>query len=82
MPSPTRTWTAADRGMVQLVRLVLADDWHPVTASARLRDAVPDPRVLRQMAGRVNRAMADRASDIAERALLTLGLAIDEVQVA
>jgi hypothetical protein len=68
--------------MAYLVRLALAEDWHPVTASARLAELVEDPRVLRQMDGRVRRALADRPSEVAERAALTLDLALGEAQPA
>lgn len=68
--------------MVHLVRLILDDDWHPVDASARLRELVGDVFVLRQMAARVHRAMLDRSSEITERAVLTLAEAIGEAQPA
>ena len=78
----TRQWTAAEQGMVHLVRLILDDGWQPVAASARLRAQVSDPRVLRQMAARVQRTMQERPSPVAERALLTLAEALGEAQPA
>jgi hypothetical protein len=61
--------------MVHLVRLILDDDWHPVDASAKLREPVGDAWVLRQMAARAHRAMLDRSSEVTERAVLTFGRA-------
>jgi hypothetical protein len=80
--SRKRSWTPTDRAMAQLLRLVLAEDWHPATASEQLREAVPDPVLLRRMAGRVRRASAERDSEVADRAALTLDLAMDRLQPA
>lgn len=77
-----RHWSAVDRGMVHLVRLVLEEDWNPMTASSNLREHVRDARVLHQMAARVHRAMLDRSSEITDRAVLTLAEAIGEAQPA
>jgi len=74
-----RKWDAIDRAMVHLVRLILAEDWEQAAASARLREMVGDPRVLRRMASRVEWALADRSSETAERAAVTLRGALREV---
>jgi hypothetical protein len=73
-----RQWTAADRGLAALVRLVLEDDWDRVASAGRLREIVADTEVLRRMAARVHSAGEDRASWIASRAALTLANALDE----
>ena len=73
-----RRWTATDRGMAHLVRLVLADDWNPETAAEHLRALVAGDHVLRRMAHRVHSATADRPSPIADRAVRTLDRAIRE----
>lgn len=71
-----RRWTAVDRGMLHLVRLVLDDAWHPIRAGTKLRDVIADQQVLRQMATRVRRTLADRPSIVGERAARTLEVAI------
>jgi hypothetical protein len=73
-----RQWSATDRGMAHLVRLVLDEDWQPARAAARLREQVADQRVLRHMAARVQRALTERPSEVARRAALTLSRAIDD----
>ena len=78
----TRQSTRRSREWCDLVRLILDDGWQPVAASARLRAQVGDPRVLRQMAARVQRTMLERPSQVAERALLTLAEALGEAQPA
>ncbi|HET6951707.1 MAG TPA: hypothetical protein VFI47_15095 [Acidimicrobiales bacterium] len=80
--APARGWSATDRGMARLVRLILADDWRPAEASARLREYVGDPRVLRRMAARVQRATVERPSAVAERAARTLDGALGETPPA
>lgn len=67
---------ASDRGMIHLVRLVLDDGWNPAVAAARLCELVDDPGVLSHMAARIRRAAEDRPSVVAERAVLTIELAI------
>jgi hypothetical protein len=66
--------------MVHLVRLVTADDWDPALASLRLREVVSDALVLRQMSARVQRAIAERPSEVAERAARTLAAAMGVAQ--
>jgi len=62
--------------MLQLLRLVLDDAWTAVTAAAQLRERVPDERVLRRARAKVAWALAERASEIAERAAATVDLAL------
>lgn len=75
-PTSDRRWSTVDRAMLHLVRLVLDEAWHPATAAAHLRDLIPDPRVLRHLAARVERALFDRPSPVGERAARTLALAL------
>ena|SRR5205823_7131317 len=70
------SFTVVDRGIAQLLRLVLADGWSIEHAAAELRRQVDDPRVWQRMAARVDRARADRPSAIANRAALTLSAAM------
>lgn len=63
---------ATDPEMLQLVRLVLGDDWALDDAAAQLLSEVDDPHVLRHLCARVRRAHDDRPSRIAARAALTL----------
>ena len=79
MMGRARNWSAIDRAMVHLVRLILAEDWDQAAAAARLREMVDDPRMLRRMASRVERALADRSSEVAERAAVTLRGALRDV---
>jgi len=65
-------FTEVDRGIAQLMRLVLSDGWSIEPAAAELRRSIDDPRVWRWMAARVDRARADRPSVVANRAALTL----------
>lgn len=78
MVGRARQWSAVDRAMVHLVRLALAEDWDQTAASTRLRETVGDARVLRRMATRVESALADRASEVAQRAASTLRAALDD----
>ena len=71
-----RRLTAADRGLMELFRLVQEETWRPVAAAQHLREVIGDPLVLRLMAARVHRAIEDRPSDIATRAALTLAHAL------
>jgi hypothetical protein len=71
-----RRLNAVDAAMVQLVRLVLDDAWAASTAAAQLRERVPNDSVLRRVRSRVAAALTDRASDVGERALVTLDLAL------
>ncbi|MDY7103667.1 MAG: hypothetical protein S0880_21000 [Actinomycetota bacterium] len=58
--------------MLQLVRLVMPDDWEVDEAADQLLEGVDDPQVLRQLCARVQRAQADRPSRVGVRASLTL----------
>jgi hypothetical protein len=61
---------------VQLVRLVLDERWAATAAAAQLRECVPNDSVLRRVRLKVAAAVTDRASDVGERALVTLDLAL------
>ena len=76
MSTRTRHSPAVERGMLHLIRLVLADDWDQASASHHLLEVVRDPRVLRRMANRVESAIAERASEMDRRAALTLRAAL------
>ena len=65
--------------MLQLIRLVLDDDWDQRTAAQRLLQLVRDPRVLRRMLSRVESAIAERASEMDQRAALTLRAALQSL---
>lgn len=67
-----RSWSAVDRAMLHLVRLVLADDWTVTAAAHRLRERVGDPSTLRRMSIRVEHAWVERPSEIAGRAAWTV----------
>ena len=56
---------------------MIAEDWDPETAPARLREAVADPETMRVMAARVKRAQVERPSSISRRASMTLDFAIN-----
>ena len=43
---PSSQWNRVDRGLVELVRLVLDDDWTVERASGTLHDRVGDPAVV------------------------------------
>ncbi|HSP02104.1 MAG TPA: hypothetical protein VLR27_01295 [Acidimicrobiales bacterium] len=67
-----RTWTETDRGMLVLVKLVMADDWSAGRAAAQLVRLIRDPRVLGRLTVRVRAAQSDRPSEFGERAEQTL----------
>jgi hypothetical protein len=76
MTSPVRRRTPVDAAMAHLLHLVMAEDLPPEQAAPRLCERVRDPRLLRQMAGRVHRVLLERPSAIAARALATIELAL------
>lgn len=68
-----RRLSGIDLAMAHLVRLVFDQDWSAATAAVQLREFVgDDARVLDHLRIRVETAAADRASDVADRALATL----------
>jgi hypothetical protein len=75
-------WTATDRGMLVLVKLVLADDWSAPTAGRQLVDRIRDPWVLAQMTARVRAAQAERDSEVGRRAERTLSQARADLRAA
>ena len=80
--SGRRSWTAADRGMLHLVKLVLAPGWSAEGSAARLAEEVMDPRVLEQMSKRVQAALVERPSDVGMRAHRTLSVALARSRAA
>ena len=75
-------WTATDRGMLVLVKIVMAEDWSATAAAAQLVHGVRDPRVLERMAARVRAAHSDRPSEFARRAAQTLSHAQARLRAA
>jgi hypothetical protein len=68
-----RRWTAVDTTMLQLVRLVMDEEWNAKQAGAILSELVGEEEaVLAQLGARVRRAHYDRSSTISERAVATL----------
>jgi hypothetical protein len=67
---------AVDLAMRRLVALVVAEPWYVTIAARELRQAVHDDAVLRRARARVSRALAERASDIGERAAATIDAAL------
>jgi hypothetical protein len=74
--SPVRRRTPADVAMAQVLHLLLAEDLPPEQAAPRLCEQVRDPRLLRQMAVRVQRALLERPSELAARTLQTIEQAV------
>lgn len=63
----------ADRAALELVRLVMADDWTPEAAGERLRAHVGgDPAVLRVLRACVAKVNLERSTPVGVRASLTL----------
>ncbi len=59
--------------MLQLVRLVMDEEWNAKQAGAILSELVGEEEaVLAQLGARVRRAHYDRSSTISERAVATL----------
>lgn len=77
-----RGWTATDRGMLHLVKLVVDADWSATESAARLSEQVTDERVLAQMSKRVSAALVDRPSELGLRAHRTLSLALARSRAA
>jgi hypothetical protein len=71
-------WSPVDSGMVALARQVLDEDWDPVRSAQHLVEAIGDRRILRRMYARVERALAERPSEVAARASTTLRLALED----
>lgn len=66
-----------DQASVALLRSVMADGWAPEEAARGLLLQVGhDRRILRLLKARVSRVMLQRPTRIAERATLTLDLAL------
>jgi hypothetical protein len=65
-----------DRALVHLFRAVLAEDWSTTAASARLWQEVGSAHLLQRMLARVELARADRTSEVADRAALTIRAAL------
>jgi hypothetical protein len=80
--SPVRRRTPVDVAMAQLLHLLLAEDLSPEQAAPRLCEQVRDPRLLRQMAARVQRALLERPSELAGRTLQTIERAVGLVDGA
>jgi hypothetical protein len=72
-----RNVSRLDLAIVELVRLVLADDWQANAAGERLRLHVgEDQHVLRLLRARVAQAMLKRPSALGMRATATLAHAL------
>jgi hypothetical protein len=76
--SPGGHWSPVDSGMVALARQVLDDDWDLVRSAQHLTDSIGDRRILRRMYARVERALAERHSEVAARAAMTLRYALED----
>lgn len=81
-PSPVRRRTPVDAAMAHLLHLLMAEDLPPDQAAPRLCEQVRDPRVLRQMAARVQRALVERPSALAIATLQTIETALGLVERA
>lgn len=79
---PVRRRTPVDVAMAQLLHLLMAEDLSPEQAAPRLCEHVRDPRLLRQMAARVQRALLERPSALAGRSLQTIERALGLVDGA
>lgn len=66
-----------DLVILELLRLVSDESWNPRRAAGTLRRRVPDESVLRGARRRVVRALAERPSQVAHRAAVTLDAALD-----
>lgn len=86
MPVETRRrnqrWTATDRGMLVLVKLVMDDGWTPATAAAELVRRIQRPEILERMSVRVRAAQSERPSDFGRRAESTISHAQSHIQAA
>jgi hypothetical protein len=72
-----RPRTSTDVALLQVVHMVLDEDWSPGVAADRLVKRVDgDFIVLRHARARVLRGATERTSGITERALVTLNLAL------
>ena len=69
-------WRPADQAMALLFRLALADDWCPERAAVEWSTRVDDRRVFEQVGARIQRALADRHSDLGARAAQTVALVL------
>lgn len=75
--SRTPSSRRVDQASVALWRSVMADDWAPEEAARGLLLQVrQDRRILRLLKARVSRVLLERSTRIAERAALTLDLAL------
>lgn len=78
------TWTSlprrprrVDLAVLELVRVVIADNWSQQIAADRLREvAAGDPTLLRHLKARVARAQLRRATPLDARAAAALDLAL------
>lgn len=78
------TWTSLprqprriDQAVLELVRVVSADNWSQETAADRLREvAAGDPTLLRHLKARVARAQLRRSTPLDARAAASLDLAL------
>lgn len=66
-----------DHAVLEMLRLVTADDWSTEVAAVRLREiAAGDERVLRHLRARVARALLERPTGAGVRAHAALELAL------
>jgi len=72
-PLQTGTRGRADRAAIELVRIVMADDWTPAAAADRLRIHVGSDRaVLQLLRTCVDKVNLERPTPVGERASLTV----------
>jgi hypothetical protein len=79
---PVRRRTPVDLGMAHLLHLLLAEELTPEQAAPRLCEQVRDPRLLRQMAARVQRVLLERPSALTGRSLQTIERALGHLDGA
>lgn len=74
--STTRRRTAVDAVIMQTVRLALDESWTAHEAARIIRQRFPSDTVLMRALVRVDRAMAERTSNVAHRVAATLSAAL------
>lgn len=76
--SGPRRWGPVDAALLTLIRLVLDDGWSAHQAAADLRARVADQSVLHLVRARVRDALAERPTPVAQRAVRTLDVLLDD----
>ena len=73
-----RRWDEVDAALLALIRLILDESWSAQRAAAELRAKVTDESVLRRVRTRVQCALAERPTPIAQRAASTLDVLLGD----